>query len=158
MVGDSYQLLEHAPWCFVWSKLWPWKGLIQAHVCAFNLGTCKKATNRCLSFFPQQQTLFSTAWKHCTGCEVIVRWAHAFLFWPCLPTTMCSTYLHLFIFTSSYSQWYRDIPWHLSHSHASCYMSYMIHSNKLINHQLPVLQQGFWLFSSVGIWFAVNPH
>lgn len=61
-------------------------------------------------FFHQHQTLFSTEWKHCRDFEVIVRWAHAFLFWPCLPTTMCSTHLHLFIFTSLYIQRYSHIP------------------------------------------------
>lgn len=110
MVGKLCQLCERAPLCSLWNKLWPWRELIQTQIHAFNLRTCKKVTNCCLSIFHQQQPLFSTAWKNCIGCEVIVRWAHAFLFWPCLPTTMCSTHLHLFIFTASYNQWYRDIP------------------------------------------------
>lgn len=98
---------ERAPQYFVWSKLWPWKGILASY-----LSGRAKTELIAVSVFVHQEklTLFSTAWKRCTGCEVIVRWAHAFLFWPCLPTTMCSTHLHLFIFTSSYNQWCRDIP------------------------------------------------
>lgn len=57
MVGDWYQLFRHAPWYSAWSKLWPWKGLIQIHISLpLNLKTCtKKVTNCCFNAFQQQQ-------------------------------------------------------------------------------------------------------
>ena len=80
----------------VWSKLWPWNVSIQTDISAFNLRTCKKkkkkATNCCLSIFhPQHKPSFCAAWKHCTGCEVIVRWAHA---GTTLPSFTKSTRVH----------------------------------------------------------------
>lgn len=56
MVGDWYQLFRHALWYSAWSKLWPWKGLIQTHISALNLKTCtEKVTNCCFSAFQRQQ-------------------------------------------------------------------------------------------------------
>lgn len=80
--------------------------------------------------FHLHQTFYCAEWKHCRDLRVIVRWAHAFLFWSCLPTAMCSTHLHLFIFTSLHIQRYSDIPSHLSHSNASRYTSRPTHANK----------------------------
>lgn len=98
----------NAPLCFI-CKLCLWKTFNPAkQTSAFTPQDNMKVTGCCISTFLQQLTLFSTAWKCCTGCEVIVKLAHAFLFWPCLPTTMCSTPLHLLIFTSSYNNLHQD--------------------------------------------------
>lgn len=47
-------------------------------------------TNCSFSIFQLKEMEFSVAWKLCMGYKVIVRWAHAFLLWLCLPTTVCS--------------------------------------------------------------------
>lgn len=92
----------------------------------------QNADNTLPFFLLASGLLFCAEWKHCKDFRVIVRWAHAFLFWSCLPTAMRSAHLHLFIFTSLHIERYSDIPSHLSHSSASWYMSHPMHTNKLL--------------------------